>query len=126
MTGTHPRQRGSATVEFAITATTVIAIMFTAIQAATWYWAHSIALAAAQEAADAQRAYNATPNAGRTRAAAFLASTGDGLTATTITITSNPQQVQVTITGHCLPVLPAFCGTFPVTATVHGTVERPT
>jgi TadE-like protein len=56
--------RGSASVEFAITAVAVMAIMLAAIQAATWYWARSIALAAAQEAANAQRAYHAAPGAG--------------------------------------------------------------
>src|SRR5262245_61573955 len=91
--------RGSASIGFAITAAAVIAIMFTAIQAATWFWARSIALAAAQEAANAQRAYNAAPGAGQARANAFIASTGDGLTATTITVTSDGQQVQATVAG---------------------------
>lgn len=126
MTAGDRGQRGSATVEFAIVATTVMLIMFTAIQAATYHWARSVALAAAEEAANAQRAYTATPGAGHQRAAAFLASTGDALTATTITVNSDPQQVQVTVSGRCLSVLPGFCAAFPVTATVHATVERPT
>ena len=37
------RDRGSASIEFAITAVAVMAIMFTAIQAACWFWARSIA-----------------------------------------------------------------------------------
>jgi Flp pilus assembly protein TadG len=118
--------RGSASIEFAITAAAVIAIMFTAIQAATWFWARSIALAAAQEAANAQRAYNAAPGAGQARANAFIASTGDGLTATTITVTSDGQHVQATVAGRCLSVIPGFCAAFPVSASVHGTVERVT
>src|SRR4051794_15847252 len=79
--------RGSASVEFAITAVAVMAIMFTAIQAATWYWARSIALAAAQEGVNAQRAYNAAPSAGQAKANAFIASTGDGLNDSTVTVT---------------------------------------
>jgi uncharacterized protein (UPF0333 family) len=120
------RDRGSASIEFAITATAVMAIIFTAIQAATYYWARSIAHAAAAEAVDAQRAYNAAPGAGEAEASAFIAVTGDGLTATTITITSDGQHVQATITGQCLSVIPGFCSTFGVSATVHGTVERVT
>jgi hypothetical protein len=101
-----------------------MAIIFTAIQAANWYFARSIALAAAQEGADTQRAYNAAPGAGQTKANAFIASAGDSLSAVTVTVTDDGQQVQVTVTGHCLSIIPGFCSAFPVTATVHGTVER--
>jgi hypothetical protein len=118
--------RGSASIEFAITAVAVMAIMFTAIQAATWYWARSIALAAAQEGVNAQRAYNAAPGAGLAKANAFIASTGDGLNDSTVTMTSDAQQVQVTVTGRCLSIIPGFCNAFPVNATAHGTVERVT
>ena len=118
--------RGSASIEFAITAVAVMAIMFTSIQAACWFWARSIALAAAQEGVDAQRAYNAAPGAGQAKANAFITSTGDGLTGTAVIVTSDGQGVQATVSGHCLSVIPGFCNAFPVTATVHGTVERVT
>jgi hypothetical protein len=117
---------GSASIEFAITAVAVIAVIFTAIQAATWFWARSIALAAAQEGVDAQRVYNAAPGAGQARAQAFITSTRDGLTGARITVSASPADVQVTVTGHCLTVLPGFCTAFPVAATVHGTAERVT
>ncbi len=122
----RPGDRGSASIEFAITAVAVMAIMFAAIQAATYFWARSIAQGAAQEGAEAQRVYNAPPGVGQTRAAAFVASTGDGLTGTTITVTSDAEQVQVTVTGNCLSVIPGFCNAFPVRATAHGTRERVT
>jgi len=121
-----PGGAGSATIEFAITAVAVMALIFTAIQAATYFWARSIAHATAAEAADAQRAYNASPGAGVAEANAFLASTGDGLTETTVTVTGDAQQVQATVTGQCLSVIPGFCSAFEVSATVHGTVERVT
>jgi len=118
--------RGSASIEFAITAVAVMAIIFAAIQASTYFWARSIALAAAQEGVTAQRAYNAAPGAGQARAASFIAGTGDGLTGTTITVDAGPEQVQVTVTGHCLSIIPGFCKAFPISATAHGTVERVT
>jgi Flp pilus assembly protein TadG len=126
--GRRPRadDRGSASIEFAITAVAVMAIMFTAIQAACWFWARSIALAAAQEGVDAQRAYDAQPGAGQARAQAFITSAGDGLNGATVTVTSDGQNVQATVDGHCLSVIPGFCNAFPVQATVHGTVERVT
>ena len=123
--GRPGRDRGSASIEFAITAAAVMAVIFAAIQAATYFWARSIALAAAEEGVNAERAYNAAPGAGQTTATAFIASTGDGLTASTVTVTPiGAQQVQVTVTGHCLSVIPGFCDAFPVSATVHGTRER--
>jgi Flp pilus assembly protein TadG len=118
--------RGSASIEFAITAVAVMAIIFAAIQAATYFWARSIALAAAEEGVTAQRAYNAAPGAGQDRAASFIAATGDGLTGTTVTVDADAEQVQVTVSGRCLSVIPGFCNAFPVTATAHGTVERVT
>lgn len=124
--GSRRRDTGSASIEFAITAVAVMAAIFTAIQASTWFWARSIALAAAQEGADAQRAYNAAPGAGQARAQAFITSTKDGLNDTRITVTARPDGVQVTVSGHCLTVLPGFCNAFPVSATVHGTTERVT
>lgn len=124
--GGRRRDSGSASIEFAITAVAVMAVIFTAIQASTWFWARSIALAAAQEAADAQRAYNAGPGAGQARAQAFITSTKDGLNDARINVATTPGGVRVTVTGNCLSVLPGFCSAFPVSATVHGTTEQVT
>jgi Flp pilus assembly protein TadG len=124
--GSRRRDAGSASIEFAITAVAVMAVIFTAIQASTWFWARSIALAAAQEGADAQRAYNAAPGTGQARAQAFITSTKDGLNDARIVVATRPDGVQVTVQGHCLTVLPGFCNAFPVAVTVHGTTERVT
>jgi Flp pilus assembly protein TadG len=124
--GSRSRDAGSASIEFAITAVAVMAVIFTAIQASTWFWARSIALAAAQEGADAARAYNAAPGAGQARAQAFITSTKDGLNDARINVATTPGGVHVTVTGHCLTVLPGFCNAFPVSATVHGTTEQVT
>lgn len=118
--------RGSGSIEFVITATAVLAIVFLAIQAANYFYARSIALAAAQEAVNAQRAYNAAPGAGQAQASAFIASTGDSLSEVTITVTSDDRNVQATVDGRCLSILPGFCAMVGVHATVHGTVERVT
>lgn len=124
--GRPGNDQGSASIEFAITAVAVMALIFAAIQAATFFWAREIAQAAAREGVNAQRAYNAAPGIGANQANAFIASTGDGLTGTTVTINylAGGTQVQATVTGHCLSVIPAFCNAFPVHATIHGTVER--
>lgn len=118
--------RGSASVEFAVTAVAVLTLIFAAIQAATYYWARSIAVQAAHEAVTAQRAYDAPPGAGQDRAERFLATTGDGLSGTTVTVASDGQQVTATVSGTCLSVLPGFCAAVGVSATAVGPVERVT
>jgi Flp pilus assembly protein TadG len=122
--GQPGRDQGSASLEFAITAVAVLAVIFTAIQAANYFWARSVAIAAAQEGADAQRAYNAAPGSGQARAEAFIASAGDTLSDTTVTITSDGQQVQAIVSGQCLSIIPGFCSRVIIRATVYGTVER--
>jgi Flp pilus assembly protein TadG len=117
---------GATAIEFLIVAVSILAIMFTAIQASMYYWARSVAAAAAQEGADAQRAYNATPRVGQAKAYAFINSSGNTLTGAHVNVAPGAQQVQVTVTGRCLSVIPGFCRLFPITVTVHGTVERVT
>ncbi|MEV6922969.1 TadE family protein [Dactylosporangium sp. NPDC051485] len=129
----HPRprrgrrdDRGSGSIEFVITAAAVLIIVFLAIQAANYFYARSIAMAAAQEAVNAQRAYNAAPGTGQATAESFIASTGDSLSDVTIAVTSDGRTVQATVDGHCLSIVPGFCAAVGVHATVHGTVERVT
>jgi Flp pilus assembly protein TadG len=117
---------GATSIEFLIVAVAVLAIMFTAIQGAMYFWAKSIAQAAAREGVNAQRAYGAPPGAGRGKANDFIDSAGGALTATTVAVTSDPQQVRVTVTGHCLSVIPSFCQHVPIKVTVAGTVEQAT
>jgi hypothetical protein len=118
--------RGSGSIEFVITAAAVLAVVFLAIQAANYFYARSIAMAAAQEAVNAQRAYNAAPGVGQAKAEEFIASTGDSLSDVSITITSDGRTVQATVDGRCLSIVPGFCATVGVHATIHGTVERVT
>lgn len=118
------RDDGATAIEFAILMVAMLAIIFTGIQTAMYFWARSVAVAAAQEGAAAQSAYNAAPGAGQAQATAFIAQSGGTLTGAHVTVVTGGQQVQVTVTGHCTALIPGFCSLFPVTATVHGTVER--
>src|SRR5438067_2009788 len=64
--------RGSAAVELAILWPAIIVGTFAAIQVASYFLARDVALNAAQEAATAQRGYNAPAGAGAARANDFL------------------------------------------------------
>jgi Flp pilus assembly protein TadG len=120
------RDDGATAIEFAIVAVAVLAIIFGAIQASMYYWARSVAVAAAQEGANAQRAYNASPGSGQAQANTFIANAGGALTNAHVTVAAGAQQVQVTVTGQCLSIVPGFCSHVPIRVTVNGTVERPT
>lgn len=120
------RDDGATAIEFLLVSVAVLLVIFTAIQAAMYFWAKSIAEAAAREGANAQRAYGAPPGAGSDKANAFIDSAGGALTATDVTVATGPQQVQVTVTGRCLSVVPGFCQRVPIRVTVAGTVEKAT
>lgn len=108
----HRAERGSASLEIAILAPAILALTFTIVQAGLWFYARSLALAAAQEGVTAGRAYHATTDAGPTRARAFLTEqAGDALLDPTVTTTgTTATTVRVTVTGHALSVLPGVAG----------------
>lgn len=114
---------GSTALEFVIVVPVVIAAMFLAIQVALYSYARSIALTAAEEGANAQRAYQAPAGAGTDKAQAFLNRAGDGLRETTIDVQAGAQDVRVTVTGLSLSVIPGFAG-FTVRQSAGGPVER--
>ena len=62
-TGTEP-DRGSSTLEIAILGPALLLLIFGVVQAALWFYARNLALAAVQEGADAARGYQASADAG--------------------------------------------------------------
>lgn len=116
------RDRGSASVELAILMPVILLALFASIQVATWFLARTVALAAAQEATTAQRAYQAPPGAGPARARAFLDRSGDWLTDPQIRTTTTGTEVSTTVTGDALSLVPGV--RFTVSQTARGEVER--
>ena len=116
--------RGSSPVEFAIVATAMILLIFAVVQVGLVYHARSLALAAATQAANAGRGYQAPTGSASDVAAGFLADAGDGLTETSVTTVQTGTDVSVTVTGTAISVLPGI--TFTVSQTAHGSVEQPT
>ena len=104
--------RGSVSLEIAILGPTLLLLIFTIVQAGLWFYARSLALAAAQEGVNAARGYQAAPAAGTSRARLFLTEhAGDSLTATRITTTgTTPTQIRIQVTGRSLSVLPGVPG----------------
>jgi Flp pilus assembly protein TadG len=102
--------RGSATLEIAVLGPAILLLIFTVVQAGLWFYARSLALAAAQSGVAAGRAYGAAPSDANLRAQAFLADqAGDSLTNPTVsTAGSTATSVRVEVSGRCLAVLPGL------------------
>jgi hypothetical protein len=100
-------------------------LTFVLVQAGLWFYARSLALAAAQEGVTAGRAYDAPATAGPVRARAFLSEqAGDSLTGTTVSSSGTTAAVvRITVTGHSLSVLPGLPG-LAITQSAQGSREH--
>jgi Flp pilus assembly protein TadG len=118
-------QRGSVSLEIGVLGPALLLLVFSIVQAGLWFYARSLAFAAAQEGVNAARAYGADPGAGVVRAKAFLEEqAGDSLTNTTATsVGSTPTVIRIQVTGRSVSVLPGVPG-IQVTQSATGTVER--
>ena len=118
-------ERGSATLEIAILGPALLLLVFTVVQVALWFYARSLALAAAQEGVAAARGFAAPTAAGVARAQAFLdRSAGDSLQAARVTATpAGIQRVRIEVTGRALSVVPGIPGP-AVAQSAEGPVER--
>ena len=111
-------------LEIAILGPALLLTVFAFVQGALWFYARSLAQAAAHEGLTTARTYHGSPEAGAQRTRAFLTEhAADTLTDTHITLTSSPEQIRVEVTGRALSVLPGVPG-LPVTQTAQGPREH--
>ena len=117
------RDSGSVTVEYAILVPVVLLLLFTTMQVALLSFARSVALTAAEEGANAQRAYQANGGVGEAKAKEVIQRQGDVLSGWTIAVTNDGAEVRVTVTGQSISLFPGISG-FTVSQTSSGPVER--
>jgi Flp pilus assembly protein TadG len=117
------RDRGSVTLEYAILVPAVLTILFLCIQVALYSYARSVALTAAEEGANAQRAFGAPAGVGKDRANDVINRQGDTLSGVTVTVTTTGGEVRVTVTGRSLSLFPGVNG-YRVSQTSSGPVEQ--
>jgi Flp pilus assembly protein TadG len=103
-------ERGSASIELVILLPALFAVMFLGMQAALFYHARTVAIAAAQEGARAAGGENGTASDGNSAAHFFVADAGGDDVLASVSTTSNrtTTTVTVTVTGHSLSVLPGW------------------
>lgn len=102
----------------------LLLLVFGVVQAGLWFYARSLALAAAQEGVGVGRAYGSTAQAGVERAEGFLRrSAGDSLHTVRVSAQgSTTEQVRITVSGRSLSVLPGVSG-IPVSQSAQGPTE---
>ena len=120
-----PGDMGSATLEIAIVGPVLLLLIFTIVQAALWFYARNLALAAAQEGVGAGRGYGSSAGVGVTRARSFLdRAAKDSLQSIDVSSSgSTATQVRIHVSGRCLSVLPGVPG-LVVSQSARGPVER--
>ncbi len=106
----HQDERGSVSVELVILLPALFAVMFLGMQAALFYHARTIAIAAAQEGARAAGGENGKESDGVQAATAFVQEAGgdDVLSGTTTTANRTATTVTVVVEGHSLSVIPGW------------------
>lgn len=119
------RDGGSVTLELVIAFPTMLLLIFSLIQASLYYYARSLALAAAQEGVRGARVESGDLREGVSRARSFLNDhAGDSLVSPAVTDAgSGPNQVRIRVSGRSLSVLPGVDG-FKVTQEASGPKER--
>ncbi len=104
----------------------LLALIFITGQAGLYFYARSVALAAAQEGVRAAALPAATSSAGDQASRVFLDRAGaDLLTAQVVSATRTAVRVSVTVAGRSLSLVPGYPG-FPVSQTASAPVERVT
>jgi Flp pilus assembly protein TadG len=114
--------RGEGPVEFAILAFPLLILTFMLVQASLVWYAHSVALGAATQGANAGRLYGSSAGAGRTKALDFLDRVGPALADPVVTARLSNNEVTVVVRGKARSVIPGM--SFTVTQSASGPVER--
>ena len=104
------RERGSASIQMVFLLPVLFSVMFLGMQAALYYHARTIAIAAAQEGARAAGAETGTTSRGAEAARDFVADAGgdDVLSAVTVTVARTTTAATVTVRGRSMSVVPGW------------------
>ncbi|MFG2463308.1 TadE family protein [Streptomyces sp. NPDC048523] len=114
--------RGATALDMSMVVPLAFLLVFTLIQGGIWFHGRSVAHHAAQQAVDAQRAYDAVPGAGQAAAGAFLARMGGSLNGTAVKVSDDGETVSVLVEGNVINLVPGWSG--HVSQRVQAPVER--
>jgi hypothetical protein len=123
-TGHTTVDRGSITLETVIAVPVALLAILLTINAALWFHARNIALAAAQEGVRTARAYGASPGRANATALSFARSSGDGflLDPRVDTSSSTATTIVVRVQGSAISLVPGLH--LRIDQVARGPVER--
>jgi Flp pilus assembly protein TadG len=114
---------GALTLSYVIVFPGVLIALLFIVQAALYFTAHNLALAAAQQGADVAREYNSTDGAGSAAALALIRQDGSGMLETERAVaTRTATTVTVTVSGQAWSLVPGL--PVAVNETVQEPIER--
>ena len=99
----------------------VLGLFFAVVQISLWFYGRSVATTAARHGLDAARIESGTADDGIATANQFLDQAG-GVRSISVSAQRSATDVEVTVTGSAIEVLPFF--DVPITVTIDGPVER--
>lgn len=114
---------GFGSVEFAVLAVVVLALVFTALQVGLYYHARKVAQSAARQGVEAGRQFGAGEGDGVAQAQEFLARFGDSVRGASVSSAdSSAQRIRITVQGSVATLVPGL--TLDVVQHADGPVER--
>jgi Flp pilus assembly protein TadG len=117
--------RGSSTVEAAITVPLVMALLLLVVQAGLYFHTRAVAQTAAHKGLDALRVEHGTEPAARATTEEFLDRNAGGLEASTVDVQRDGDQAEVVVTGDVVSLL-FGAQLFPIRVTATAPIEQVT
>ncbi|ROQ65229.1 Flp pilus assembly protein TadG [Streptomyces sp. CEV 2-1] len=114
---------GFGSVEFAILAVVVLALIFTTLQVGLYYHARKVAQSAARQGVEAGRQFGAGEGDGVAQAQEFLNRFGGSVQGASVSSSgSNAQEIRITVRGSVATLVPGL--TLDVVQHADGPIER--
>ncbi|MEW2709229.1 TadE/TadG family type IV pilus assembly protein [Streptomyces koyangensis] len=101
--------RGFGSVEFAVLAVVVLALIFTSIQVGLYYHARKVAQSAARQGVETGRQLGSTPGDGVAQAQTFLARFGGSVQGPSVSSAgSTAEEIRITVRGRVATLVPGL------------------
>ncbi|UKL04196.1 TadE/TadG family type IV pilus assembly protein [Streptomyces sp. NBU3104] len=101
--------RGFGSVEFAVLAVVVLALIFTSIQVGLYYHARKVAQSAARQGVETGRQLGSTPGDGVAQAQTFLARFGGSVQGPSVSSAgSTTEEIRITVRGRVATLVPGL------------------
>lgn len=118
----RPDDRGAGSLEMVLVFPTLLILILAIVQFGLWYDAEHVAIASAEEGAQAARVYNGTATSGQLAARDFLHAAAPTLIENPgVTVTRSATTARATVTGVVESIVPGL--SFSVSATSSAPVE---